>query len=483
MTWYRLLLIVSLIFSPGVSASIESEIAAAQSALSSARSEEYRLRSLLRQVENEISRVQREIYEANSKMPIVQSEISTLNNQTATYNAEAAEYRREAGAFRAERDRQITRRAELSARLETLLEENYELQKQIDAENIKIAALEALYVDLDKVNSMVSDVSTVFNDTVARNQRALTRHESWLNAFHSVVQNYKPIFSNITSADTYKVEHNKIVNFTDSIPSQASAKGEEASTHILIQSLINKIKATYDFSRTLPDKQGMGYLSLQNQQGIRDELIEVDKRLTSLQIESSGIQSSIYRREYKRLYMIDFTILAWTRLIEESLLAANIQDASAIINSVAFSLNDTAAYSRVRSLLTNKENDYKKDYRTYYAPMHARRGAVSTLQTINNISDNLATMQISDSTRVELQAFITDHIGAVNRDLENINEDLLNRDYHHQRRISFAENMLSRYQDRMTSVCIETANALINDSNPSISHEKSFINFKGSCLR
>ncbi|MGR6873476.1 hypothetical protein ACU6U9_14470 [Pseudomonas sp. HK3] len=92
-------------------------------------------------------------------------------------------------------------------------------------------------------------------------------------------------------------------------------------------------------------------------------------------------------------------------------------------------------------------------------------------------------MKISEATKSEIQAFITDHTSSVESDLVNINEDLLNRDYHHQRRIAYTEAYLYRYQDRMTNTCIETANTIIDSIEANTSHENAFIAFKGSCLK
>lgn len=483
MNRYKLFIPILLLFSLSSVADIEDDISSAQSALSAAESEEIRLLGVLSDVNSEITRVKGEISTANGKVSGVRSDTSSIKNLTTTYNNQASTYRSEASAYRDERDAQNARKAQLTAELEVLLEQNYELQKEIDAENIKIKALNDLYSDLNSINTMVSAASTAFSDAVSRNQTALYRHEGWLNSFHSVSQTYKPDFTAIISADTYKVEHNKIVLFTDSVPSRSSVESEEAVVEMLVKDLLAKVKTLFEFTRELPHKMGIGYLSMNDQNSIRDELYEVDKRLANLYTEGSGLQSSIYKREYKRAYLIDYTIIAWTRLIEETLLAANIQDASGIINSVAYSLNDSVAYSEIRSLLKNKEAAYNTDYRTFYAPLHARRGAISALQVANNLNTNLAAMQISESTRTEIQALITDHISAIDSDLMDINEDLLDRNYHHQRRIGYTENMLSRYQDRMTNTCIEKANTIINGAEADTSHENTFIEFKGSCLK
>ncbi|MGR6873477.1 hypothetical protein ACU6U9_14475 [Pseudomonas sp. HK3] len=355
MNWYKLFIPITLMLSFSVFAGISSDITSAKTTLRSAKSATSSLKSTLRDVNSEIRRVRSEISKANKNISSVRSDISSINIKTSSYDKQAAQYLKQASAFRSERDAQIARKAQLTAQLEILLEQNYELRKDIDAENIKINALTELYADLNIIQSKVAIASNAFNDTIDRNQQALSKHESWLNTFHATALTYKPSFSNITSSETYKVEHNKVVIFTDSVPTQASVKSEEDVVQILVSDLLNKVKATYEFTRELPYKKGMGYLSLNDQDSIRDELIEVDKSLTGLYIEASGIQSSIYKREYKRLYMIDFTILAWSRLIEESLLAANIQDASNIINSVAYSLNDEVAYSKIRSLLTNQK--------------------------------------------------------------------------------------------------------------------------------
>lgn len=464
-------------------ADIASDISTANSRLSSAQSEGSTLRSALSSVKSEINRVNAEISTANSAAATARSEVSTFNSNAVSYNNQASTYRSQAAEFRDERDRQISRKAQLTSELGVLVDENYKLKNEIDAETIKKDSLEKLYDDIQHIADNVSAIRASYVDSIARNERALLAHEAWLNAFYSTTQEYKPLFSGITSADSFKEEMDKVYRFTGAVPALTNVRSEEASVHLLVDRLLDRIETIFNFTKKLPTERGIGYLSLSNKQDILNELILVDQSMSALFSEITAIKSSLYKRDYKRLYSIDFTIIAWTRLAEESLRSVNVIDATEIINSVSATHNDSIAYSSVRADLVSKQNNYRTNYRTYLSPVHARRGAKSTLQKARNVLESLESLNITYSTRAEIEAFILDHISSVDRDLVDINEDLEDRSFHHQRRIAFVEGMLSRYESRMTDTCIGLANELIDTATATTSHEKGFIEFKGGCLR
>jgi len=472
------------LISPTASADISSDIATANSRLSSAQSTGSRLSSTLSSVRSNISRVRSEINSARSKESIARSEASTFNSNATTYNAEAARYRIEASLFRSEHDSQIARKAQLSVQLGDLIDKNYKLENEISAEKVKKQALQDLYSDIHYIASAAISISEGFSNVADSNEGALLGHEAWLNAFHTKTQEFKPLFNDIYSADSYKEEMDKVYRFSENIPAGTSVKSDEDATHLLVDRLINEIKGLLSFTKKeLPTQAGIGYLELSNKGEILSELILLDESMSSLLTEITGIKSSLYKREYKRTYTVDFTIVAWSRLAEESLRSVNIVEATSIINAAASSYNDSIAYSMVRADLLSSQSKYRTDYRTYYSPLHARRGANATLQKATNLQGSLSSLAISMSTQNEINAYILDHISSVNRDLVDINEDLEDRNYHHQRRISFTQGMLSRYESRMTSTCVDLANDIIAAEIVSSSHEKNFIKFKGGCLR
>jgi len=461
---------------------LDEAISKLNGAISSAKAKKSSLAQILKGLLELIQNLASKISATNSQIESVKSDITLLEKKIETVKSESNNYLSEEADHKETTVQQKDRIQSELASIAQLLVDISEAEADLAIEQEKLSGLTDLF---NRVSALQIELANSAQSVDALSQtytEALSSHEQWLSQFNSHVLNHKPDFNSIYGANEFKDVIFDISQFQNNSPSMAKVRAKES---LLRTQAANSSATIIDISLRIQDlfsNMGAGYLKSINV----DEISSISKTLhvevNELALLIQFYDNSIDEHAYSRNRMIDHTSVAWTRLAEKYLMARNATNANSIIEDIQIALNDNTTYAIIRSTIEDRRMKYKKLYRNFSSPRLARRQAMVVKGIIKTNLDSLNDLNVSYSTRTEIQAMLFDYRNYVEADLVDIAGDIVSEDTALDKRNYIVENYLARYPDKFSQTCHEIGNGLLENPETSVTHEKAYVEFREGCF-
>lgn len=461
---------------------VDSAITNLNVSIGEANAEQSRLESVLLSIQNLLTQIQSETETARSKVSEVQQDIVTINNQIGVIDRESSAFRIAESQSNNDGRLSIVRRDQELAAIADRAVELSQVKAELEIATLRYNSLIQLYDQLGTLVSNVDDLAPLIESITTTHRSVLNDHTEWLQSFNSFVLASRPDLTLPSDAEKFKTSIYKVNYFKGNTPSTTIVRASEALLKIEIDKALEEVNRVSGIAQGSFSQMGIGYLRDRNRLSIEEALSNLHVQINGLGLNLAKLRITTDEQAYSRHRMIDFTTVAWTRLAEQVLMASNVIGAASIINEATLSLNDNIAYSLIRSKIESREQSYKKNHRSNYAPRLARREAMITLAEVGNNLDRLEELPASYATKQEIQALLFDHKMRIDRDLIAINQDIANEEQMHFRRTNFVSRYVARYSNRLNETCKDLATDIVDGPDSGIAHEELFVTFRGSCL-